>query len=347
MNTQTSDEAWWLRLSRPVRNLPVDVAGAVGLALVADLLVLLSDVPSPVQFVLGSLLLFFLPGYATVAALFPARRPVDANLDSTARWSRKRAIRDGTIGHAERAALSVGTSVTILVLAGLVLAVTPWGLALDPLLALLTGLVVVGMFVAIVRRRRLPAERRFRLPARQWIDRARAAITGSNSRAEMALALFLAVAIVAAMSSLTFALAVPTDGESYTDFYLVTENETSGELTAANYPTDLTRGESEPLTVGIENHEDRAMSYSVVVKLQRVETGDGTTVLEDRELDRFGTRVADGETWTDEYQVTPTIVGEDLRLVFLLYEGEPPAEPSRANADESLYLWVDVSSAGA
>lgn len=345
MNTQTSEETWWLRLSRPVRNAPIDVAGAVGLALVADLLVLLPDTLPLARFVFGSLLLFFLPGYAIVAALFPARS-ADDSLDSAARWSRKRSIRDGTIGHAERAALSFATSLTLLVLAGLVLAATPWGLALDPLLALLTGLVVVGMFVAIVRRRRLPAERRFRLPVRQWIGRAQATITGTNSRVEMALALFLAVAIVAAMSSLTYALAVPNDGESYTDFYLVTENETSGELTAAGYPTDLVRGESETLTVGIENHEDRAMTYSVVVTLQRVE-GDGTTVLEDRELDRFDARVADGETWTDEYEVTPTIVGEDLRLVFLLYEGEPPAEPSRANADESLYLWVDVSSAEA
>lgn len=342
MNTQTSDEAWWLRLSRPVRNLPVDVAGAVGLTLVADLLVLLPDTPTIARFVFGATLLFFLPGYATVAALFPARRRAEARLDSGSRWSRRRSIRDGTIGYAERAALSVGTSITALVLAGLVLAVTPWGLALDPLLALLTGLIVVGMFAAIVRRRRLPAERRFRLPVRQWLAHAQASITGERSRVEMVVALFLAVAIVAAMSSLTYALAVPTDGESYTDFYLVTE--TDGELTAANYPTDFVRGESQPLTVGIENHEDRPMDYSVVVKLQRVETGDGTTVLEDRELDRFEASVADGETWTDEYQVTPTIVGEDLRLVFLLYEGEPPEDPTRANADESLYLWIDVAS---
>lgn len=344
MNTQTSDEAWWLRLSRPVRNLPVDVAGAVGLALVADLLVLLPDTPSVARFVFGAIMLFFLPGYATVAALFPARSSPEARLDDGSRWSRRRSIRDGTIGYAERAALSVGTSVTALVLAGLVLAVTPWGLALDSLLALLNGLIVVGMFAAIVRRRRLPAERRFRLPVRQWLARAQASITGERSRVEMVVALFLAVAIVAAMSSLTYALAAPTDGESYTDFYLVTEDGTSGELTAADYPTDLVRGDSEPLTVGIENHEDRPMDYSVVVALQRVETGEEMRVLEDRQLDRFEASVADGETWTDEYQVTPTIVGEDLRLVFLLYEDEPPEDPSQANADESLYLWVDVSS---
>jgi uncharacterized membrane protein len=342
MKTQTSDDAWWLRLSRPVRQLPADAVGAVGLALVADLLVLLPNTPPILRFSFGALLLFFLPGYAAVAALFPARPPADTRLDADARWSRRRSIRDGTIGLAERVALAVGTSVTVLVLAGLVLAATPWGLALDPLLALLTGLVVLGTLVAIVRRRRLPTERRFRVPVRRWVARARASITGANSRTEMVVTALLAVAIVAAMSSLTYALAVPTDGESYTDFYLVTEDE-SGELAAGDYPTEYTRGESRTLTVGIENHEDRDMTYTVVVLLQRVEPGGELAVLENRELDRFEASLANGETWTDDREVTPTIVGEDLRLVYLLYQGDPPERPSRANADESLYLWVDVS----
>ena len=347
MNTQTSDDAWWLRLSRPVRQLPVDVAGAVGLALVTDLLVLLPDVPSILRFAFGALLLFFLPGYATVAALFPARRPANARIDADGRWSRQRSIRDGTIGLAERAALSVGTSVTLLVLAGLVLAASPWGLALSPLVALLTGLVVTGTFVALVRRRRLPADRRFRVPVRKWVGQVHASIFGADSRFEMLATALLAIAIVAAMSSLTYALAVPGDGETYTDFHLVTENETTGELTAMNYPTEYTRGESRTLTVGIENHEDRAMDYTVVVALQRVETGGELTVLESHELDRFQASMANGETWTDDRAITPTIVGEDLRLVFMLYEGEPPENPSMANADKSLHLWVNVSSAGA
>lgn len=347
MNTQTSDDAWWLRLSRPVRQLPADVAGAVGLALVADLLVLLPDAPPTLRFVFGALLLFFLPGYATVAALFPARPAADARIDANDRWSRQRSLRDGTVGIAERVALSVGASVTVLVLAGLVLAASPWGLALSPLLALLSGLVVAGTFAALVRRRRLPADRRFGVPVRTWLGRARAAITGADTRSEMLATAVLAVAVVAAMSSLTYALAVPTDGESYTDFYLVTENGTTGELTAADYPTEFTRGEGQPLAVGVENHEDRPMEYTVVVALQRVDTGGEPTVLESHELDRFEVNLRDGETATRERQVTPSIVGDDLRLAFLLYEGEPPESPTMASADESLHLWVDVSSAGA
>ncbi len=33
-----------------------------------------------------------------------------------------------------------------------------------------------------------------------------------------------------------------------------------------------------------------------------------------------------------DYEVTPTMTGEDLRLRFLLYDGEVPEEPTRENA---------------
>jgi uncharacterized membrane protein len=55
------------------------------------------------------------------------------------------------------------------------------------------------------------------------------------------------------------------------------------------------------------------------------------------------TELAQGETWTEEYGITPTMEGERLRLVFLLYEGEPPANPTLENAYRSSRLWVNVS----
>lgn len=344
MKHQTSDDAWWLRLSRPVRMLPTDVSVAIALALLADLVVLVLDAPSLVRFVVGSFFLFFLPGYAVVAALFPGRIPPDTNrFDRDAGRVDRLLARHGTIGIGERVALSVGTSLTALVLVGLAIAGSPWGLALEPLLVALTGLVVVGGLVATVRRRKLPAERRFRVPVRAWVGRVRAALQ-TDSRLELAGTLLLAVGIVAAMSTLTYALAVPTDGERFTDFYLVSEDEETGELTAADYPTEFTRGESEPLTVAIENHEQRPVRYVVVVVLQRVDPGDeDLAILEAHELDRFDTRLSDGETWHRTHAVTPTIAGEDLRLTYLLYEGEPPARPTSENAEESLHLWVNVT----
>lgn len=73
----------------------------------------------------------------------------------------------------------------------------------------------------------------------------------------------------------------------------------------------------------------------------RVE-GNETSVTEREELDRVSTTPEHGETWQEEYPVTPTMTGEGLRLTFLLYDGEVPVEPTRENAYRELHLWIDV-----
>jgi len=63
-----------------------------------------------------------------------------------------------------------------------------------------------------------------------------------------------------------------------TEFYLLTENE-SGDLVAAGYPTNMTRGESGSLVVGIGNQGHESVEYTVVVELQRVEIVNGTATV--------------------------------------------------------------------
>jgi len=43
------------------------------------------------------------------------------------------------------------------------------------------------------------------------------------------------------------------------------------------------------------------------------------------------------------HTVAPTLPGERLRLVYLLYKGDPPAEPTVENAYREVHLWVNVS----
>lgn len=350
MKLQTSEDGWWLRLSRPVRALPADVLGLFGVTVLAALLVSLpaSD-RTAVRFLVGVVLLFFLPGYAIVAALFPGRVYADESRYSpSGGWIGSFSSYGSGIGMPERLALSVASSIVTLVLVGLALSPTPWGLALEPFLAVLVGIVAVGGAVATIRRRRLPPEYRFRVPFRAWLGRTRERIFGADSRSEVVVNVLLAGAIIVATSSLAFALAAPGDGEAYTDFYLVTQNEDTGELVAANYPSNFTRGEAQPLTVGVENHEDRPFRYTVVVELQRVRTDGGeVTVLEESELTRMDHSLSAGETWTKTHDVLPTIAGENLRLTYLLYRDDVPAHPSTTNAYRSLHLWVNVSNVDA
>lgn len=67
-------------------------------------------------------------------------------------------------------------------------------------------------------------------------------------------------------------------------------------------------------------------------------------VLNTDELDRFSTpELASNETWRTTYDVTPTLLGTRLRLVFLLYKDDPSPTPTIETAYRELHLWINVS----
>jgi uncharacterized membrane protein len=81
-------------------------------------------------------LVFVLPGYALSMALFPA----------------------GTWRHAEQLLLSLGLSLGVAALGGLVLNLTPWGIQGRSWAVLLCLITVEACLVAVIRRRRVPAD---------------------------------------------------------------------------------------------------------------------------------------------------------------------------------------------
>jgi len=69
------------------------------------------------RWVVGSIFILFLPGYATIQVLFPSGKELDG---------------------IERFALSIGLSIAITPLIGLLLNYTPWGIRLDPIMTSLS-----------------------------------------------------------------------------------------------------------------------------------------------------------------------------------------------------------------
>ena len=117
-----------------------------------------------------------------------------------------------------------------------------------------------------------------------------------------------------------------------------------GDLVADDYPTEFTRGESRSLVVGVTNQEHRPTNYTVLVQLQRVRVANNsTTVLEESRLKQWDVELTHNETWHLNHTVTPRMTGDRLRLAYLLYAGEPPAEPTVDNAYRELHLWINVS----
>ena len=121
------------------RNLPLYLSLTVSLGTLLVVYALPDDFPLVVfRWVLGSVFVLFIPGYVAVEALFPKGRELDG---------------------IERLALSVGLSLAMVPLVGLLLNYTPWGIRLDPIMVSLTVLTVGLALVAFARRFRLSVER--------------------------------------------------------------------------------------------------------------------------------------------------------------------------------------------
>lgn len=346
MKSTTTDSQWWFRLFRTARRVPTDLVAVAGFVFVADV-VLLAPLTrgTALRPLFGLPLLFFFPGYALQAVLFPGRSggvPDWFDRVAGAADDRARSIGDRGLDRIERLALSFGLSIVVLPLLGLVLAAGGWGLALVPALVAVNLVIAGGTLLATVHRWHLPPQDRYRVPYRPWIDDLHSALSGAT-RVDAALNLALLLSVLLAVGGLSYALVAPQQGAAYTGVTLLAENE-AGTLVASGYPAEYVRGESEQLVVGIENHEHRPVEYTVVVELQRVRVSDGAvTLVEREELDRLSATVADGETAHVRHTVTPTMIGERLRLTYYLYKGDAPADPSAETAYRHLYLWIDVS----
>lgn len=331
----TDDTDWRLFLPPALRTVPADIVGVVAwtaLTVVAVFAPVLSG--TPLRVVLGLPFVLFIPGYALISALFPeaGEPPTEDDAESDR----------GGIDGIERVALSFGLSIAVVPLLGLALNFTPFGIRLAPVIVTITAFTVGAAAVAVHRRRALPEAERFRVPYREWVAGTREELFEPDTTTDAALNVVLALSVVLAVASVGYAVAVPQQGEAFTELYLLTEDD-DGDLVADDYPTEMVVGESESVVVGVGNHEHEPVTYTVLVELQRVAPGNNSTVLEKEELDRFTERVAAGDTMNRTQTLDPTTTGEELRLAFLLYKSSPPAEPTVENAYRETHLWVNVT----
>jgi len=84
-----------------------------------------------IRYMLGSLLVLFLPGYALIETLYP---------------------KEEDLSPLERLALSIGLSLALVPLVGLILNYTPWGIRLDPILIALTILTLTLLATSTYRK---------------------------------------------------------------------------------------------------------------------------------------------------------------------------------------------------
>lgn len=253
---------------------------ALGLA---ALVIAFPEWRSPVRVALGLVVVLVIPGFALTSALFAREHDLDG---------------------IERLALSLGLSIAVVPLLGLVLNYTPWGIRLVPIVVTLSAFVAAMVAVAFVRRRNLPPGTAFYLPF---------------ERASFRSTAYLTVGTVVAIGGVIALASALRPVERFTEFYLLGPG---GKL--EGYPSTLAPGETFVVILGIGNHEGEAVSYGVSVPF-------------DPRYERaVATPIEHGETWQRTLELTAPEGEGRTRLAFELFRPDDP-EPYR-----SLHLFVDL-----
>jgi len=142
-----------------------------------------------------------------------------------------------------------------------------------------------------------------------------------QSRLNKTLSIVLLSVLVATIGTIVYLAVTPHIGERFTEFYIL-----GLESKAEDYPTEVMPGEEATVILGIVNREYETTSYRVEVKIDRVINKEiGPLVL------------AHEEKWEQEVSFTPTRVGENQKVEFVLYK-DGQEEPSL-----TLRLWINVA----
>ncbi len=261
----------------------------------AVLILALVFVPdSSLRIAIGLPFVLFFPGYALICTLFPGNSDLDG---------------------VERMAFSIGLSLAVVSLIGLVLNYTPFGIRLYPIVVSLFLFTLLMSILSIYKRDKLPSESRFVPHISVKIPEWRALIMSNKL-----MSVGLVSCIVVAGGLTAYVASMPRVGERFTEFYVLG----SGEK-IENYPTNLTLGESGTVILGIVNHEYEEVAYRIVIKLDNATIGTIDNIILNHET-----------KWEKKYTVMPEKSGEKMKLEFLLF---------REYLDDSyhsLHLWITV-----
>ncbi len=274
----------------------MDLVAVIIVSLIVTILAILGE--GALQIVLGLLFALFFPGYTLIAALFP---------------------KNDDLERVQRIALSFGLSIAVVPLIGLIMNYTPWGINLFTVLFAVFVFIAITATIALVRRRRLPVERRFQVNFQNmanWFS------TGwrAQSNLDKIIRVILILAIVGMIGALVYMVQTPQIKGEYTEFYIL-----GPEGKAENYPRNLKLGETAEVLLVIANHEFKEIEYRVRI------------TIDDDELSEIGPiHLLHEEKWEQYLTIMAHNAGENQKVIFQLYKGDD------IEASQSLHFWINV-----
>ncbi|MCU0798285.1 MAG: DUF1616 domain-containing protein [Candidatus Thermoplasmatota archaeon] len=339
-----------------VREVPYDLYAIMVLSTLLVLSIVLIPGVTSVRVILGLPFILFFPGYVLISALYPERKlfydhdgkrlpdagpekddegEYDDSEGSEADGGEGKVTGKGLDG-LERLALSLGLSIAVTPLIGLVL---NWTYDWDPehlgirLWLVLTSIFlfnVIGAGVAVYRRARVPLEDRFAMVLDISLPR-------DSPPMERLLTVGIVVMMVLSVSLLVYIIVVPRQGESFTEFYVLGH---TGK--ADGYPSSFVLGEEQSIYIGIGNHEHRDKNYTIVLSIgpeARNQTVASLDSVHISKLERpvLEVRVKKGGTLKVPCNLTVNDIGHHKLRLLLFMDG-------REHRD--LHIWVRVFKTG-
>lgn len=269
--------------------------------------------------ILGVPFLLFFPGYALISLLYP---------------------RKNEPSFLERFILSLGLSIVIIALCGIILNFTGLGINLDSMLFTIAGLTIIMSAYGAARRASLPKGERAEAGFNLSILKKGRGFTANF------LSILLAIAVIGSLGVFGYVLANSESGEYYTEFYVLGKSET-----ADNYPVTffiakegivskveyndedvISEGSYGEVTLGIICHEDGLSSYSISIladgnPIPFIHNGSTDNILLDKE-----------ESWQGKFLFAPASQAPSQKIEFMLYLNGVP------KFDSPPYIWVNVVS---
>lgn len=254
----------------------------------------------------------FLPGYVLVAAVFPGNTDID--------WF-------------ERVLLAVGLGIAAVLLLGLSLALSPWGLRFSTL-TITSGMFTIGVgFAAYLRRMDLPPQRR--LAASVILAVPLAKDTGLPYKLLVSV---LIGCVIISVSLFAIAALAPRPSERFTEFFLLGS---SGN--ASRYPITLNVSEPGEVILDVRNRESATQTYEVQIyligvrRILNTSSGVNDTVDQNRSrLSSFDFTLANGDNWTIPYVFSIKYTGI-WKVQFILFKSGDLPLPYR-----EIHLYITV-----
>ena len=267
----------------------------------------MSDLSSDniVRAVISLPFILFFPGYALTVTLFPERK---------------------SLKPIERIGLSFGFSISVIVLLGIGLNYTPFGIRLYPILWFIILFNILFCTIGTYRRTKsnnpfVPFKLNAVVPTinKQF---------KTGTKYDKLLTVALTALIILSVIVLVYMAATPKSAESYSEFYILGPN---GK--AIDYPENLTVNQSGEVILGIANHEGYTVNYSVEVWVSNMTQTNNITVL--NELLYMGSfsinlesiSASPDSNWTKQWEMSYNIsipIPGEYKIWFILLENEIP-----------------------